>query len=443
VAATPETRFAWNGDVSLAYQVTGGGPIDLVYLQGYASHVDLNWDGPALSRFLRGLAKRSRLIVADRRGWGCSDRFSPFDIAPLETMTDDLLCVMDAAESDAAVVFGTLECGIVTSMFAATYPDRTRGLILCDAFARYEESVVNGSDDAGEFDRIVEEVRDSWGRPAWVSYWNDVRERDWFLRYTRSAIPPGGLAAEMQRFRFTDSTAVYPTIHVPALVLATTGGDSQYSAENGRYLASVIPGARLVQHDIVERPWMHWYSRGEAIVAEVTRFLSEIGSEDAVLRRVLATVLFSDITDSTARAAELGDARWRALVERHNAVVRSIIARYGGVEVDTAGDGFFATFDGPGRAVRAAQSIVSAVATLGLAVRTGVHTGECELIDGKPGGLAINIGARIAGLARPSEVLVSETVKNLVAGSGITFEDRGARQLKGVPDEWRIWAASS
>jgi class 3 adenylate cyclase/pimeloyl-ACP methyl ester carboxylesterase len=443
VVPIPETRFAWNGDVSLAYQVVGSGPVDLVYLQGYISHVDLNWEGPALSHFLRGLANHARLIVFDRRGWGCSDRFSPFDVAPLETMTGDLACVMDAAGSERAVVFGTAECGIVTAMFAAIYPDRTRGLILCDSFAQYEESVVAGSTRAEAFEEAVSMVRDEWGRPKWVQSWTDARERDWFVRYMRSALAPGGLIAELYRYRLTDARAVFPTIHVPTLVLATFGGDDQYSAENGQYLARAIPGARLVQHDVGEGPWFHWYHRGDAIVAEVGRFLDEIGRHDAVLRRVLATVLFSDIADSTARAAELGDNRWRELVERHHAVVRSVIARFGGVEVDTAGDGFFATFDGPGRAVRAAQEVVSGVAQLGVTVRTGVHTGECEIIDGKPGGLTINVGARIAALASPSEVLVSDTVKNLVAGSGMTFEDRGTHRLKGVPDEWRIWAATT
>lgn len=443
MAATPETRFAWNGDVALAYQVLGDGPVDLVYLQGYASHVDLNWEGPALSRFLRGLAKHARLIIVDRRGWGCSDRFSPFDVAPLETMTDDLLCVMDAAESERAVIFGTQECGIITSIFAATYPDRTRGLILGDGYAQYEETIEDGALDDEKFEELVELVRDAWGTPAWVADWKDARERDWFTTWSRSAIPPGGLIAEMRRFRFTDPRAVYPTIHVPTLVLATTGGDSVSSQENGRYLASAIPGARLVQHDIVERPWLHWYHRADAILAEIARFLDELGADDAMLRRVLATVLFTDIVGSTAQAAELGDARWRAVVERHHSLVRPIITRYGGVEVDTAGDGFFATFDGPGRAVRAAQSIAAAVPAIGLAVRAGVHTGECELIDAKPGGLTVNIGARIAALARPSEVLVSDTVKNLVAGSGMAFDDRGTHRLKGVPDAWRIWAARS
>lgn len=442
MAATPETRFAWNGDVSLAYQVVGSGPIDVVYLQGHASHVDLNWDGPALSGFLRGLARHARLIITDRRGWGCSDRFSPFDIAPMESLTDDLLCVMDAAGSERAVIFGTHECGIITSIFAATYPDRTRGLILCDATATYAEAVAGWMADDKEYERQIQLVRDEWGTPTWGD-WTSSRERDWFTRYARAAIPPGGLIAEMRRFRFTDARAIYPSIHVPTLVMAKAGDDSLYTAESRRYLADVIPGARLVEHELGEDHWLHWYHRGDAIVAEVAQFLDEISDEDAMLRRVLATVLFTDIVESTAQAAEVGDARWRAVAERHHALVRTIIARYGGVEVDTAGDGFFATFDGPGRAVRAAQSIASAVPALGLTVRAGVHTGECEVINGKPGGLTISIGARIAALARPSEVLVSDTVKNLVAGSGMTFDDHGMHQLKGVQDAWRIWSARS
>jgi class 3 adenylate cyclase len=442
MAAAPETRFAWNGDVSLAYQVVGAGPIDVVYLQGHASHVDLNWESPALSRFLRGLARHARLIITDRRGWGCSDRFSPFDIAPLESLTDDLLCVMDAAESQRAVIFGTHECGIITSIFAATYPDRTRALILVDVTATYAEAVTGRIAGDEEFEQQIQLVRDEWGTPAWGD-WPNSREQDWFTRYSRAAIPPGGLIAEMRRFRFTDARAIYPSIHVPTLVMAMGSDDTVFSAESRRYLADVIPGARLVEHDVVVPHWLHWYHRGDAIVAEVAQFLDEIGDEDEMLRRVLATVLFTDIVESTAQAAELGDARWREAAERHHALVRTIIVRYGGVEVDTAGDGFFATFDGPGRAVRAAQSIVRAVPALGLTVRAGVHTGECEVIDGKPGGLTISIGARIAALARPSEVLVSDTVKNLVGGSGMTFDDRGMHHIKSVPDEWRIWSARS
>jgi class 3 adenylate cyclase/pimeloyl-ACP methyl ester carboxylesterase len=441
VTGTIETQFAWNGDVALAYQVVGDGPVDLLYVQGYASHVALNWEGPALGRFLRRLAAHSRLIVMDRRGWGCSDRFSPFDVAPLETLTDDLLCVLDAVGSERPVVMGTMDCSVVASLFAATHPRRTRGLILCDAMAAYDDRIViDGGYSDADWEAYIDAVRADWGRPAWVAGWMDRREADWFTRLAISSIAPGGLAAEMVRNRFTDPRAIYPTIHLPSLVLAPTGGDPLHLAQNGAYLAATIPGARLVQHEWSVRPWLYWYERGPAIVSEVGRFLARIGDEDAMLRRVLATVLFTDIVGATERAARLGDASWRELVERHHATVRGIIARYGGTEVDTAGDGFFATFDGPGRGIRAAEAVVAAVQTIGLEVRAGLHTGECELVDGKPAGLIVNIGARVAAIAQPSEVLVSDTVRNLVAGAGISFVDRGVHQLKGVPDEWHLWA---
>jgi class 3 adenylate cyclase len=452
MASHVDTEYAWNGDVSLAYQVVSDGPVDLLYLQGYASHVDLNWDGPALGRFLRGLASFSRLIVMDRRGWGCSDRFSPFDVAPLETMTDDLLCVLDAAGSERAVVFGTQECGLNTSLFAATYPERTRGLVLCDALSRYAfNSVADVAPEFGEryagrdleeaWDVNVADLAARWGRSSYAAHWNDAREAEWHTRFSRAAIPPGGLIAEMRRWRYSDIKAVYPAIHVPTLVLGGTGATPIALAEHARYLARVIPGARLVLHDLGAGPWLHWYERGPAIVAEVEGFVKSLDEEERALDRVLATVLFTDIVDSTAVAARLGDARWRETVERHHALARTMLNRYDGQEVDTAGDGFFATFDGPGRAIRAAQAIVGAVPSLGIDVRAGVHTGECELVDGKPGGLAVNIGARIAALARPAEVLVSETVRSLVAGSGIEFDDRGAHELKGVPGSWQLWAA--
>jgi class 3 adenylate cyclase len=280
----------------------------------------------------------------------------------------------------------------------------------------------------------------SWGRSAYSADWPDRREAEWHTRLSRSAIPPGGLIAEMRRFRGTDISAIYPTIHVPTLILGTSGGDPISSAENALYLARVIPGARLVQHECTERPWLHWYEPAPAILFETQRFVARLREEERALDRLLATALFTDIVDSTATAVRLGDVAWREIVERHHALARSILARYGGREVDTAGDGFFATFDGPGRAIRAAQTIVESMCSLGVEVRAGTHTGECELLDGKPGGLAVNIGARVAGLARPSEVLVSETVKSLVAGSGIVFNDRGHHQLKGIPGTWQLWA---
>jgi class 3 adenylate cyclase len=255
-------------------------------------------------------------------------------------------------------------------------------------------------------------------------------------------VAPGGLVAEIRRNRFTDVRAIYPTIHVPTLVLATTGGDPLSFAEDGRYLASVIPRARLVQHDFVERPWLHWYRRAPAILSEVERFVDELGAEEQALKRMLATVVFTDIVESSAKATALGDARWRETIERHHALARAIIGQYDGREIDTAGDGFFAAFDGPGRAIRAVQAIATAVGSLGIEIRAGIHTGECEVVDGKPAGVAVNIGARIASLAVPGEVLVSRTVRDLVAGSGIDFDTRGEHELKGVPGEWQLYAVT-
>lgn len=439
-----ETEYAWNGDVALAYQVVGQGTADLLYLQGYGSHIDLNWESPALSRFMRGLADRCRLIITDRRGWGCSDRFSPFDIAPMETMVDDLVCVLDAAGSERAVILGTQECGFNAALLAATYPDRTRGLILCDAWITYGnlEDPAFGSDE--EWADDIRNIREKWGRAAWSKDWPDRREAEWHVRHARASIPPGGLVAEMNRYRHVDLRPIYPTIHVPTLVLGTTGGDPIGSARKARYLADAIPGARLVQHDIGDAThWLHWYGRAQPILDEVGAFLSALGEEEATLRRVLATVLFTDIVNSTEQSERLGVRDWGSVVERHHATVRGVLARFGGTEIDTAGDGFFATFDGPGRAIRAAEAITIAVRSLGIEVRCGLHTGECEVVDGKPGGLAVNIGARIASLAKPSQVVVSDTVRSLVSGSGIAFSDLGSHRLRGIADEMRLWSVAS
>lgn len=335
----PPTRFAWNGEVSLAYQVCGVGASDLVYLQGYSSNVDMNWESPYLSRFLRGLAAHARLIVTDRRGWGCSERFTPRHVPDVDTLTDDILAVMKAARSERASI-----------------------------------------------------------------------------------------------------RSVLPSIHVPTLVLVDSDRFYEVLPETGHLVASKIPAARVVEHSSRGGPHFHWYGRGEAIVTEVRRFLAEIGEEEASFDRILATVLFTDIVDSTRRAADLGDRRWRELVLRHHATVRSLLARYRGVEIDTAGDGFFASFDGPARAVRCAMAIVDAVRPLGIEVRAGLHTGEVERMGDKVGGLAVNIGARVAALAAPSEVLVSQTVRDLMVGSGLSLTDRGSHGLKGVPGLWGLYA---
>jgi class 3 adenylate cyclase/pimeloyl-ACP methyl ester carboxylesterase len=439
----PETRFAWNGDVSLAYQVRGEGTTDLVYLQGYCSNVDVNWESPYLSRFLRGLAAHARLVVTDRRGWGCSERFTPGYVPDVDILTDDILAVMEAAGSERASILATYESAIVASLFAATYPDRTRSLILIDPQVTYlptEETPWMPSLE--RWQEQIQAVRDSWGTLGW---WDapEGREREWFARYARASVTPGGLAAELSSYLHTDIRAVLPAIQVPTVVFVDTDAFYEVLPETGQFVASKIPGARVVEHSSQGGSHFHWYARGDAIVAEVGRFLAQVRDEEGSFDRILATVLFTDIVDSTKRAAEVGDRRWREIVERHHATVRTLLARYRGTEIDTAGDGFFASFDGPARAVRCAMAISDAVRSLGMEVRAGVHTGEVEMIGDKIGGLAVSIGARVAAVAAPSEVLVSQTVRDLMVGSELVFDDRGAHELKGVPGEWRMYAAVS
>jgi class 3 adenylate cyclase/pimeloyl-ACP methyl ester carboxylesterase len=438
----PETRFAWNGDVSLAYQVCGSGPTDLIYLQGYGSNVDVMWESPYLAGFLRGLAAHARLIVTDRRGWGCSERFTPGHVPDVDLLSDDTLAVMEAAASERASILATYESAIVASLFAATYPERTRSLILVDPMVTYlptEETPWMPSLE--RWQEQIQAVRDTWGTLDW---WDapEGPEREWFARYARASVTPGGLAAELASYLHTDIRAVLPTIQVPTVVFVDTERSYEVPPEAGRFVASRIPGARVVEHSSRGGPhFFHWYARGDAIVAEVGRFLAEIGEEEASFDRTLATVLFTDIVDSTTRAAALGDRRWREVVARHNATIRALLARYRGTEVDTAGDGFFASFDGPARAVRCAIAIAAAMQPLGIEVRAGVHTGEVETVGDKIGGLAVNIGARVAALAGPSEVLVSQTVRDLMVGSDLSFDDRGSRELKGIPGEWRVYSA--
>lgn len=437
----PDTRYAWNGDVSLAYQVFGEGPGDLVYLQGYCSNVDLNWESPHLARFLRGLARHARVIVTDRRGWGCSERFTPGYVPDVDVLTDDILAVMEATGSERAAILATYESAIVASLFAATYPERAGALILVDPLVTYlptEETPWMPSLE--RWQEQIRLMREAWGTTRW---WDapEGREREWFARYARGTVTPGGLAAEIESYLHTDIRAVLPTIQVPTLVLLDSERFYEVLPETGHFIATKIAGARVVEHSSRGGPHFHWYRRGDAIVSEVGRLLAEISEEEASFDRILATILFTDIVDSTKRTAELGDRAWRDLVERHDAKVRTLLARYRGTELDTAGDGFFASFDGPARAVRCAMAIVDAVRPLGIEVRAGVHIGEVEKLGDKIGGLAVNIGARVAALAAPSEVLVSQTVRDLMVGSDLGFEERGPYQLKGVPDTWGVYAA--
>ncbi len=439
----PETRYAWNGDNSLAYQVVGDGPVDLVYLQGYLSNVELNWEHPAFARFARELARFSRLIVTDRRGLGCSERFTPADIPPLEALVDDLLAVLDAAGSERAAVFASGDCGYIAMPFAATHPDRVAALILHGTWPTWRKS-----DDfpwgwtEEELEREAKTAcrqDGSWSRRANPSLTADQRGLGWCIKYERVSLAPGGCLADTWRFNRTDVRGVLPSIQVPTLVLYRA--EDEEDAAPNHYLASSIRTATLVEIEGFDH--FPWVAPQDGVIREVERLLASVQAEEADLDRVLATVLFTDIVGSTETVAELGDARWRELVQRHHATVRAVLARYRGREIDTAGDGFFASFDGPARAVRCASAAVDAVKPLGIEIRAGVHTGEVEKIGEKVGGIAVSIGARLGALAGASEVLVSHTVKDLVAGSGLEFEDRGEHALKGVPGTWRVFAATS
>ena len=444
----PETQFAWNGTSALAYQVLGAGAPDLFYLPGYTSNVELNWDHPTMARFLRGLARSRRLIVADPRGLGCSERSTPDDVRPLETMMEDVAVVLDAVKSEKATILASYAGTFVACLFAATYPDRTAGIILYGARANYmwsEETPWEFTEE--QWDVYLQEITQPWSHAAALqqvredhpSMADDHEYVEWWYRYVLLSEAIGSAAASTRKFMDTDVRPILPSIYSPTLVLIRP--DSATSdpgeVEAARYLAGLTPGARL--QELPGEDSVIWLGDQAPLLRATDAFLADVHRERAELERVLATVLFTDIVGSTQKASELGDRAWRELVERHHTGVRTLLGRFRGVEIDTAGDGFFASFDGPARAIRCALAIVQQVRGLGIEVRAGLHTGECETIDKKLGGMAVNIGARVGGLARPSEVFVSQTVKDLVAGSGLVFEDAGEHELKGVPDHWHLY----
>ena len=446
--ASPETRYAKTADgVHVAYQVVGDGPVDMVFVMGWVTNVEAMWEDPGFARFLERLASFSRLILFDKRGVGLSDRVREDRLPDLETRMDDVRAVMDAVGSERALVFGVSEGGPMSMLFAATYPERTVALILygtvADFTARAPDYKVDEAAYLAQMEKAwgtVEFARDqiaTWGAPGHES---DERLVAWFASYMRKSASPGAAVALELMNSQINATHALPSIHVPTLVVAKEG-DLDFRIDQVSDMASRITGAKLVVLPGSE----HFPSIGtpDAILDEVERFVVSLGEEEAQLDRALATVLFTDVVGSTEKASELGDRSWKELVEEHHRRVRGQLARYRGVEVDTAGDGFFATFDGPARAVRCARSIVDAVAPLGIDVRAGVHTGEVETIDGKVGGIAVVIGARVGASAGASEVLVSQTVKDLVAGSGLAFEDAGDHELKGVPDHWRLYRVVS
>jgi class 3 adenylate cyclase len=432
----PDIDYARSGDVSIAYQVAGDGPVDLVVVPFLTNIVSL-WEHPLAAGFFTRLASFSRLILLDKRGTGLSDR--PHLLPTLETAMDDVRAVMDAVASERAVLLGSLAGGQMTALFAATYPERTVGLVLYNTVAR----VVSAPDypwglSREEWRQRLTAIRERWGRRDFLEQLcreivpnlaDDEEFRRWFVMHYRLCASPSAAHAFYRMWMETDIRDVLPAIRVPTIALYR-----QNRRDPARHLAEQIPGATAV-----ELPGMSdglWTEPG--VDEEVERFVAGV-REEAEPERVLVTILFTDIVGSTAKAAELGDQRWRKLLNQHHTLVRSELLRFRGREIDVAGDGFFASFDGPARAIRCACAITDAAKTLGLEIRAGLHTGECELFDGKISGIAVHLGARIATEARPGEVVVSSTVKDLVAGSGIRFADRGPTAMKGVPGEWRLY----
>jgi pimeloyl-ACP methyl ester carboxylesterase/class 3 adenylate cyclase len=443
--AIPPTHYAKSGDLNVAYQIIGDGPFDLVYAPGWISNIELMWDEPSQARFLNSLAGFSRLIAFDKRGTGLSDRVPPQQMPTLEERMDDIRAVMDAADSRRAAIFGVSESGSMCMLFAATHPERTSALVTFGAFAkRLRSDDYPWAPTLAERLAWVESIESRWGTSGDYgtiapSLAHDARLMEWYSAYRRRSASPGAAHALALMNTYVDIRQVLPTIHVPTLVLHRTG-DLDAKVEEGRYIASRIPGAKYVELPGADH--IPWVGDADTVIAEVQEFLT--GSRPAAQHdRFLATVLFTDIVDGTQKAAALGDRAWGDLVERHHALVREQLDRWRGVEVDTAGDGFFATFDGPGRAIRCALAVRNEVRSLGLEIRAGLHAGECEVFAGKTGGIAVITAARVRERASPGEVLVSSTVHDLVSGSGIEFVDRGVSALKGVPGEWRLYAASA
>jgi class 3 adenylate cyclase len=447
----PETRYAKSGDVAIAYQAFGSGPVDLVYVPPVAQHVELAWESPPRADFLRGLASFARVLVFDKRGTGMSDPVT--EVSTLETRMDDIRAVMDAAGSERTATFGAGDATPLCALFGATYPERTTALILYGATPRFVRSPeFPWLPTRAEQERTIDEIYASRlagdrgieppGAKDRAPSRTDEQIAE-FVRVNRLSVSPGAQAAYQRMNLDIDVSEVLPTIRVPTLFVHRSG-DRIYDVRGARAMAATVPGAQFVE--LPGDDHIPVFGDSNAILREVERFLAdclETGDRDLEPDRVLATVLFTDLVGSTAKSAELGDRGWRELLEQHHARIRRQLTRFRGVELDTAGDGFFARFDGPARAIRCACAVRDALSELGLEIRAGLHTGECELLDNKVAGIAVSIGARVAAQASPGEVLVSQTVKDLVAGSGLEFEDRGAAELKGVPGEWRLYAVAS
>ncbi len=437
----PEVQYAKSGDVSIAYQVSGDGPVDLVLVTGFVANILYAWEQPIVVRFLERIGEFARVIRFDRRGCGLSDR--PREVPTLETRMDDVRAVMAAAGSRRAVVVGTFEAAPMTALFAASYPEKVGALAMYNGYAKAVRSQDYpwGRTEDGWADELSE-LEDGWASGSYIdrvlersfpSQKGDDDFRRWFINQMRYGASPSAVMTIQRMAMDVDVRDVLPVIRVPTLILHHPA-----RADEARFMADRIPDAKRVE--LAGEDNSLWLAPGAP--DELERFVQRV-SGAAEPDTVLATVLFTDIVGSTERAAALGDQRWAELRELHHAIVRRQLDRFRGKEVDTAGDGFFATFDGPARAIRCAVAIRDAVAELGIEVRAGLHTGECELRGEKPGGIAVNIGARIVAQSGPGDVLVSSTVRDLVAGSGIVVEDRGEVELKGIADRWRLFSVAA
>jgi class 3 adenylate cyclase/alpha-beta hydrolase superfamily lysophospholipase len=437
-----ETRYAKSGGVNIAYQVVGEGPVDLVYVPGWVSHVELAWEVPDLARGFERLASFSRLILFDKRGTGMSDPVPETGLPTLEQRMDDVRAVMDTVGSERAAIFGASEGGNMSMLFAASYPERTIALATFGSTARRIRVAdypwaPTWEERQATFAFVEEHWTTGLGWEDMAPSLDPVQLAE-LGRYYRRCASPGAAVALMKMNTQIDVRAVLPSIRVPTIVMHRTD-DLDANVEEGRFISSQIPGARFVEFPGADHSW--WTQDRDALLDEIEELVTGVRPAPEP-NRVLATVLFTDLVSSTERLSELGDRGWAALLERFYAVVRRELVRFRGHEIDTAGDGFFATFDGPARAIRCAVAVREAAGDLGLELRSGLHTGECELLGEKVAGIAVHTGARVAALAAPREVLVSATVRDLVSGSGIEFEDRGPQALKGV-GERRIYAVSN
>ncbi len=442
----PEVRYARSGDVNIAYQIVGDGPVDLVFVPGFISNLESAWWHPSMAAFYRRLARFSRLIVFDKRGTGMSDRAT--GIADLETRMDDVRAVMDAARSSRAALLGYSEGASMAALFAATYPERTLALLMYSALVALRWSPETPwALTPEDFDRWVADIETRWGTTEYCdeqlradapSRADDDEFRRWYATRLRLGASPSAAAAAVRMAAESDIAAILPAIRVPTLVLHRSG-DRLVPVHSGRYLGAHIPGAQYIE--LAGDDHLPWVGEYETLVLSIESFLGDVGRDDvSEPDRAVTTVLFVDIVGSTQKAVELGDSGWRELLERYRALIRRQLVRYRGRELDTAGDGVFASFDGPARAIRCACSVSDETRAIGVEVRIGLHTGECEFIDGKLGGIVVHIGARIAAEAEPGEVLVSSTVKDLVAGSDIEFRERAVATLTGIPGPRQLFA---